>query len=94
LIRQRFWLWLKWKVAVARFSTLMAKKNQQYAFRAIFRPQAAGRIRDQARQAGLSAPEAGSVCNPKTQGECRLLLERAVSIHRKAAIGMAGLAQH
>ncbi|MEN0098660.1 MAG: N-acetylmuramidase family protein [Brucella pseudogrignonensis] len=46
----------------------------------------AGRIRDQARQAGLSAPEAGRVRNPKTQRERWLLLERAVSIHKKAAL--------
>ncbi len=46
----------------------------------------AGRIRDQARQAGLSAPEAGRVRNPKTQCERWLLLERAVSIHKKAAL--------
>lgn len=45
-----------------------------------------GRIRDQARQAGLSAPDAGRIRNPKTQRERWLLLERAMSIHKKAAL--------
>lgn len=45
-----------------------------------------GRIREQARQAGLSASEAGRVRNPKTQRERWLLLERAMSIHKKAAL--------
>ena len=44
-----------------------------------------GRIRDQARKAGLSAPDAGHIRNPKTQRERWLLLERAMSIHKKAA---------
>ena len=44
----------------------------------------AGRIRDQARQAGLSAPEAGRLPNPKTQRERWLLLEWAIlSIRRR-----------
>lgn len=45
-----------------------------------------GRVRDQARKAGLSAPEAGHVRNPKTQSERWFLLERAMSIHKKAAL--------
>ncbi|MBC8718878.1 MULTISPECIES: N-acetylmuramidase family protein [Brucella/Ochrobactrum group] len=45
-----------------------------------------GRIRDQARKAGLSAPEAGRVRNPKTQRERWLLLNRAMSIHKNAAL--------
>ncbi|MCV9908700.1 N-acetylmuramidase family protein [Brucella sp. HL-2] len=45
-----------------------------------------GRIRDRARQAGLSAYEAGRIRNPKTQRERWLLLERAVSIQKKAAL--------
>jgi hypothetical protein len=45
-----------------------------------------GRIRDQARQAGLSAYDAGRIRNPKTQRERWLLLERAVSIQKKAAL--------
>jgi len=45
-----------------------------------------GRIRDQARQAGFAAPEAGRVRNPKTQRERWLLLERAMNIHKKAAL--------
>lgn len=45
-----------------------------------------GHIRDQARKAGLSAPQAGGVRNPKTQRERWLLLERATAIHKKAAL--------
>ena len=45
-----------------------------------------GRVRDQARKAGLSSPEAGRVRNPKTQSERWLLLERAMFIHKKAAL--------
>ncbi|MFD1200231.1 N-acetylmuramidase family protein [Brucella gallinifaecis] len=46
----------------------------------------AGKLRDQARKAGLSAPEAGRVRNPKTQRERWLLLERAIKLHRQAAL--------
>lgn len=45
-----------------------------------------GRIREQARQMGLASPEAGRVRNPKMQRERWLLLERAMSIHRQAAL--------
>ncbi|HWT64068.1 MAG TPA: N-acetylmuramidase family protein [Ochrobactrum sp.] len=45
-----------------------------------------GRMREQARQAGLSAYEAGRIRNPKTQRERWPLLERAMSIHKKAAL--------
>ena len=45
-----------------------------------------GRIREQARQVGLASPEAGRVRNPKMQRERWLLLERAMSIHRQAAL--------
>lgn len=45
-----------------------------------------GRIREQARQMGLASPDAGRVRNPKTQRERWVLLERAMSIHRQAAL--------
>lgn len=35
---------------------------------------------------GLASPESGRVRNPKTQRERWLLLERAMSIHRQAAL--------
>jgi hypothetical protein len=45
-----------------------------------------GRIRDYARKDGLSAPEAGKIANPKSQGDRWLLLERAMGLDKKAAL--------
>ena len=45
-----------------------------------------GRIRDYARKNGLSAPEAGKIANPKSQGDRWLLLERAMGLDKKAAL--------
>lgn len=45
-----------------------------------------GRIRDYARKNGLSAPEAGKIANPKSQGGRWLLLERAMGLDKKAAL--------
>ncbi|APX68129.1 MULTISPECIES: N-acetylmuramidase family protein [unclassified Brucella] len=45
-----------------------------------------GRIRDFARKNGLSAPEAGKIRNPKSQGERWLLLERAMGLSPKGAL--------
>lgn len=45
-----------------------------------------GRLRDEARRLGLASPEAGRVLNPKLQRERWVLLERAMSIHRQAAL--------
>lgn len=45
-----------------------------------------GRLRDYARSNGLSAPVAGQIRNPKSQGERWLLLERAMGLNRKAAL--------
>lgn len=44
-----------------------------------------GRLRDYARSNGLSAPVAGKIRNPKSQGERWLLLERAMGLNKKAA---------
>lgn len=45
-----------------------------------------GRLRDYARSNGLSAPIAGRIRNPKSQGERWLLLERAMGLNKKAAL--------
>ncbi|KAB2730095.1 N-acetylmuramidase family protein [Brucella intermedia] len=45
-----------------------------------------GRLRDYARSNGLSAPVAGRIRNPKSQGERWLLLERAMGLNKKAAL--------
>ena len=45
-----------------------------------------GRMRDYARSSGLSAPVAGKIRNPKSQGERWLLLERAMGLNTKAAL--------
>nr|WP_278388973.1 N-acetylmuramidase family protein [Brucella intermedia] len=45
-----------------------------------------GRLREYARSNGLSAPIAGRIRNPKSQGERWLLLERAMGLNKKAAL--------
>ncbi|KAB2706771.1 hypothetical protein FHW20_003285 [Ochrobactrum intermedium] len=45
-----------------------------------------GRLREYARSNGLSAPVAGRIRNPKSQGERWLLLERAMGLNKKAAL--------
>ncbi|PWL17357.1 peptidoglycan-binding protein [Falsochrobactrum shanghaiense] len=45
-----------------------------------------GRLREHARKAGLAAPEAGRIPNPKSQSGRWLLLSRAMDIHRRAAL--------
>ena len=54
-----------------------------------------GRLREYARSNGLSAPIAGRIRNPKSQGERWLLLERAMGLNKKAALESAswGLGQ-